>query len=357
MQHSAVTQGPALNCGFHAGSQLFEFWRLIVSIERVARPHREFCLHTGGGATMRGSWYETFTSVLLAAFTVAVLHVYFQFRTNPITNIPAPPAAHIVEPSARAAHGTAIPSTQPTIAVATTLVPALEIQPRVGPEVLANETASGDASGPPHSGDSAVLSEKQREWAYQVSDEEGAKENSIWHNISSAECPVDFGLPVSIQLAPFQQDGITQSMLDGLYCVRKHVARVSIDRDGAIRQENWQLSLDHNRLRSGMWLLQLAVRRAAILGRPIPPVELLLNPTDKTADFASGKKKNSPEALRLRQSPLFCNAKCTGDHSISFPMYLHPLYGLPDGQMGLERCVAWPDRITRCAAPPPTPQM
>lgn len=79
-----------------------------------------------------------------------------------------------------------------------------------------------------------------------------------------------------------------------------------------------------------MWLLQLAVRRAAAVGRPIPPVELLLNPTDKTADFASGAKKDSPEALRLRQTPLFCNAKCAGDHSISFPMYVqaHLLYSV-----------------------------
>lgn len=40
--------------------------------------------------------------------------------------------------------------------------------------------------------------------------------------------------------------------------------------------------------------------------------------------------------LTLNQAPLFCNVKCTDDHSISFPLYYHTLYGRPDGEMSMD---------------------
>lgn len=89
-------------------------------------------------------------------------------------------------------------------------------------------------------------------------------------------------------------------MIDAVYCVRKHVAAISLH-NGVVRQRNWQLGMDHNRLRSGLWLLQLAVRRATANGNPLPNVEFIVNPTDKTANFASGKQMGDKRGNRLRQ--------------------------------------------------------
>ena len=120
-------------------------------------------------------------------------------------------------------------------------------------------------------------------------------------------------------------------------------------------------------------------------GNPIPDVEMIINPTDKTSKFASGRQqKNKDGALAgssrscyvfvcacvcarcavgvphtsgtlwltvalcpgpgkaLRSAPLFCNVKCKGDTSISFPLYYHALYGMSDGQMSLVRPVDSP---------------
>lgn len=163
-----------------------------------------------------------------------------------------------------------------------------------------------------------------------------ALEAALWKQVVEADCRVDFTATIETQLAPFLTAGITQQQLDELYCIRKNVARVSVH-NGVIRQENWQLSLDHNRLRSGMYLLHLAVLRARLRGRPVPDVELVVNPTDKTANFASGKQRSNKDGDRLRRTPLLCNVKCTDDAGISFPFYYHPLFGLPDGTMSLRR--------------------
>jgi len=155
-----------------------------------------------------------------------------------------------------------------------------------------------------------------------------------WAGLLDAKCPVDFGAAVGAQLAQWGADGVNETMLDRLYCIRKQVARVSIV-GGELRQTNWQLTMDHNRLRSSFWLIQIAMWRAEQRGAPLPDVEFVVNPTDKTAKFASGRQQGDAKGQKLRQTPLFCNVKCTGDSSISFPLYYHTLYGLPDGQMSL----------------------
>ena len=151
----------------------------------------------------------------------------------------------------------------------------------------------------------------------------------------SSNCTLDFSIAVGIQLEPWTASGITQEMLDELYCIRKQVARVSIHK-GRLSQQNWQLTMDHNRLRSAFWLLHRVIDRAAAQRNPIPDVEFVVNPTDKTSKFASGKQQKDSDGKRLRSAPLFCNVKCKGDTSISFPLYYHMLYGEPDGQMSYD---------------------
>lgn len=118
-------------------------------------------------------------------------------------------------------------------------------------------------------------------------------------------------------------------MLDNLYCVRKQVVRVSLQ-NGRLRQQNWQLTMDHTRLKSVFWLIKLAAARAQQLGRPLPPIEFIANPTDKTSFFAKGYSTRP-----VSHMPLFCNAKCAGDDSISFPFMLFSQFGSPDGDMSL----------------------
>lgn len=155
-----------------------------------------------------------------------------------------------------------------------------------------------------------------------------------WDELLNARCPANLADFVGGQLAQWEPHGINETMLDGLYCIRKQVARVSIHK-GELRQTNWQLTMDHNRLRSAFWLLQLALWRGEQRGDPLPDVEFIVNPTDKTAKFASGRQQGNAKGKLLRQTPLFCNVKCKGDASISFPLYYHTLYGLPDGAMSL----------------------
>eukprot|EP00039_Didymoeca_costata_P005595 m.82816 g.82816 ORF g.82816 m.82816 type:complete len:451 (+) comp12889_c0_seq4:173-1525(+) len=160
----------------------------------------------------------------------------------------------------------------------------------------------------------------------------------LWQDISSAVCPISFTETVATQLQPWtagNNTGISTAMLDRLYCIRKQVARVSIVHS-EIRQVNWQLTMDHSRLRSAFWFLHLAINRAKQRGNPIPDVEFIMNPTDKTSNFASGKQRTDKLGNELRQAPLFCNVKCGLDASISFPLYYHTIYGLPDGQMSLD---------------------
>lgn len=152
---------------------------------------------------------------------------------------------------------------------------------------------------------------------------------------TTKHCNINFSSTVAIMLEPWTVSGITQSMLDEVYCIRKQVARVSIV-DGKLRQENWQLTMDHSRLRATFWLLRQVIERASVRGEPLPDVEFIVNPTDKSARFASGRQQKSTDGDRLRSAPLFCNVKCVGDHGISYPIDYQHLYGLPDGQMSTE---------------------
>lgn len=123
---------------------------------------------------------------------------------------------------------------------------------------------------------------------------------------------------------------IRMRYLDMLFCVRKQVARISYVR-GELRHASWQLNMDLNRLRQSMWFLRLATLRAERRGRPLPDFELVLNPTDKTAGFARG----GTEDLTDDPLPLFCNAKCAGDSSISFPIMFNAQLGGAAGEMAL----------------------
>lgn len=163
----------------------------------------------------------------------------------------------------------------------------------------------------------------------------GGLEGKLWDDLLSRTCSADFSAAIAKQLEPWSKTGIQMGTLDRLYCIRKQVSRVSI-RNGELRQANWQLNMDHNRLRSSFWLIQLVLQRANQRGDPLPDVEMIVNPTDKTARFASGRQQKDEKGIALRSAPLMCNVKCANDTSISFPLYYHTLYGLPDGQMSLE---------------------
>lgn len=163
----------------------------------------------------------------------------------------------------------------------------------------------------------------------------GGLKGKMWDELMGKTCSVDFSASIKKQLEPWASSGIEMAMLDQLYCIRKQVSRVSI-RNGELRQVNWQLNMDHNRLRSSFWLIQLVLQRAKQRNDPLPDVEMIVNPTDKTARFASGRQQTDAKGIELRSAPLMCNVKCENDTSISFPLYYHTLYGLPDGQMSLE---------------------
>ena len=163
----------------------------------------------------------------------------------------------------------------------------------------------------------------------------GGMHGKLWEDLIARSCATDFSAAITKQLKPWAETGIQMGMLDRLYCIRKQVSRVSI-RGGELRQANWQLNMDHNRLRSSFWLIQLVLQRSKQRNDPLPDVEMILNPTDKTARFASGRQQKDEAGIELRSAPLMCNVKCANDTSISFPLYYHTLYGLPDGTMSLE---------------------
>lgn len=161
------------------------------------------------------------------------------------------------------------------------------------------------------------------------------RENEIWAKLVSENCPVDFSDVIKYHLKPWSDSGITIDMLDQIYCTRKQVVRVSIV-NGSLRQENWQLNMDHQRMFSSFWLLRLMIRRAKERGNPLPDVEFIANPNDKTSKFASGRNPLDPLSHAMPKMPLFCNAKCDGDESISFPfMFNSPFGQSQDGKMSL----------------------
>lgn len=136
--------------------------------------------------------------------------------------------------------------------------------------------------------------------------------------------------------------------LDMQYCMRKQVARISYVK-GVLRHASWQLNMDFNRLRQSMWFLRLATLRAERRGRPIPDFEILLNPTDKTAGYARG----GTEDLTHEPLPLFCNAKCEGDSSISFPIMFNAQLGGAGGEMALPLYAAKYSELQELGAPVP----
>jgi hypothetical protein len=136
--------------------------------------------------------------------------------------------------------------------------------------------------------------------------------------------------------------------LDMQYCTRKQVARISYVK-GALRHASWQLNMDFNRLRQSMWFLRVATLRAERRGHPIPDFELLLNPTDKTAGYARG----GTEELTEEPLPLFCNAKCEGDSSISFPIMFNAQLGGAGGEMALPLYAAKYSELEALGTPVP----
>jgi len=143
------------------------------------------------------------------------------------------------------------------------------------------------------------------------------------------KCMVDFRAAVQEQLSPWPDRNITQRRLDRLFCVRKQVAKISYVA-GQLRHASFQLNMDLNRLMGTMWLIHLAAVRAEASGRRLPDFEIVLNPTDKTSAFAKGRSKEWEDPL-----PLFCNAKCAGDTSISFPIMFNGQFGGAAGEMSV----------------------
>lgn len=141
---------------------------------------------------------------------------------------------------------------------------------------------------------------------------------------------MDFSAAVQQQLVPWPDKGsITQARLDRLFCVRKQVAKISYV-GGELRHASFQLNMDLNRLQATMWLVHLAAARARAAGRLLPDFEIVLNPTDKTSAFAKGRSTAWEDPL-----PLFCNAKCAGDTSISFPIMFNGQFGGAGGEMSV----------------------
>lgn len=157
------------------------------------------------------------------------------------------------------------------------------------------------------------------------------RDDPLWSQFVAQTCPIDFEKVAQAQLKLWATIPIRLEMLDNLYCIRKHTARISIV-NGRLRIASYQLSMDYDRMLSVAWLIRATILRAQDRGDPIPDVEFLLNPTDKTSGFAKGRS----EALSAEPLPLFCNAACTGDESISFPMMFHAQFGAASGEMSLE---------------------
>eukprot|EP01147_Barroeca_monosierra_P005449 gene5449-8901_t len=155
------------------------------------------------------------------------------------------------------------------------------------------------------------------------------REDPDWQKLSQEVCPLNFSQIVEYQLGPWLTSGFQRSQLNSLYCQRKHVARITYV-NGTLRFGSWQLGMDQNRLRSALWFIHLAVERARDRGEPIPSFELILNPTDKTSNFGIGGT-----SLLNKPYPLFCNAKCNGDHSISFPIMYNSAFGTNPGEMSI----------------------
>lgn len=143
---------------------------------------------------------------------------------------------------------------------------------------------------------------------------------------------------VARQLAPWMTPGpngeppprITLDVLDSIYCVRRHVVRISYH-NGELRYTHWQLGMDHHRVTQSLWFFALVALRAQQRGQPLPNFELMLNPNDHTVFEARGTSKPP-----IAPEPLFCNVKCDGDTSISFPIMFHAQLGHKKGYMSLD---------------------
>ncbi|EGD79727.1 hypothetical protein PTSG_10711 [Salpingoeca rosetta] len=158
---------------------------------------------------------------------------------------------------------------------------------------------------------------------------EHISEDPLWEQTARETCSLNFTAIIRHQLGPWLESGIKQAHVDDLYCQRKHVARISYV-GGELRYGSWQLGMDVNRLRSALWFIHLATERAKLRGNPIPPFEVVINPTDKTSEYGIGGT-----TLGGKRRPLLCNAKCDGDASISFPIMFNAAFGTGTGEMSL----------------------
>jgi hypothetical protein len=152
-----------------------------------------------------------------------------------------------------------------------------------------------------------------------------------WQHLVAETCSIDYRATVEAQLArwPIDSKSIEEDQLHELYCMRKQLARVSLV-NGTVRVSAWQLTMDQNRVLQTLWLFKLASLRAASRGNPLPALELVLNPTDKTSDFGRGRFRG-----KAGVAPLFCNARCVNDTSVSLPMMFHAQFGGARGEMSL----------------------
>lgn len=144
-----------------------------------------------------------------------------------------------------------------------------------------------------------------------------------WAKHFDAKCLHNWAPVVDRQLANWRDSGIKLPELER-YCTRA-TDRISIVR-GKIRFTSYQgirsvRSSGRQRLVCMLWLLQMTVLRAAAAGRRIPDVELAM----QTSDGAQSQVKEA--FLWDNPAPLFCNQKCGGDGSVSFPMGIHDQLG------------------------------
>jgi hypothetical protein len=148
-----------------------------------------------------------------------------------------------------------------------------------------------------------------------------AQDAERWPAAKQQTCPVDWSKAVEQQLENWKVLGISQEDVDK-YCLRKSF-RISIV-GGEIRVATWS---DNNnsglqRLICMLWLLQIAILRAASLGRSFPDVELVAQTSDGPQSGV-----DAPYLHWENPGPLFGHTKCRGDASVSFPMGIHDRFG------------------------------
>eukprot|EP01147_Barroeca_monosierra_P005763 gene5763-9016_t len=140
-------------------------------------------------------------------------------------------------------------------------------------------------------------------------------------------CKFNWSYVINLQLKNWETTGITLEQVDRL-CIRKAI-RISVQ-NKEIRYTSWNLSNQHlHRVTCALWLIQIAALRASANGNPLPPLEFMMQPGDGTFSTA-------PASLHWKEAgPLFSNAKCGHDASVSFPATAHDQFGLGSGEMSI----------------------